>query len=127
MALRQKKVHINVLELPIVLAVELWGPLLENHCIMFFSDNMATVCVIYKLTAKDDLMMSVMRRLALAAMTYIIMFKSEHILGKNNITAGYLSRFQVRQARQVAPWLAEVPLTIPEELLPWDTRWTYKA
>ena len=44
-----KNVHIAFLELfPIVAALEIWGKLLANHCILFLSDNIAVVEVINK-------------------------------------------------------------------------------
>jgi hypothetical protein len=33
---------------PIILALEIWGSLWKNHCILFFTDNEALVSVINK-------------------------------------------------------------------------------
>ena len=64
-----KKYHIAFLELfPIVAALELWGNLLANHCVLFLSDNIAVVEVINKQTAKDQDLMILVRRLMICAM-----------------------------------------------------------
>jgi hypothetical protein len=38
---------------PIVIAVEIWGQVMANKKVCFFSDNMAVVQVINKQTGKD--------------------------------------------------------------------------
>ena len=49
-----KTFNITILEFfPIVLALEIWGPLMRNKCIVFFSDNQAVVEIINKQTSKD--------------------------------------------------------------------------
>ena len=46
--------HITVMEMyPITAAVETWGHYLQNHCILFFSDNQAVVDIINKLSSKE--------------------------------------------------------------------------
>ena len=49
-----KKFNITILELfPIVLEIEIWGSLMRDKCIVFFSDNQAVVEIINKQTFKD--------------------------------------------------------------------------
>ncbi|MES9881498.1 MAG: reverse transcriptase domain-containing protein [Sedimenticola sp.] len=110
--------HINILELfPIVLAVQIWGHKLENHKIMFHSDNEATVHVLNKTTCKDPIMMRLVRRLVLLSMKHNILFRAVHVPGKANKVADFLSRFQFQAAFQCAPQLQRVPLKLPPEML----------
>lgn len=49
-----KQFNITILEFfPIVLAIEIWGPLMRDKCIVFFSDNQAVVEIINRQTSKD--------------------------------------------------------------------------
>jgi len=49
-----KTLNIMTLEFyPIILSVEIWGPLWKNHAILLFTDNEALVSVINKQTSKS--------------------------------------------------------------------------
>ena len=110
--------HINILELfPIVLAVEIWGEKMSNQRILFLSDNEATVFVLNKMSSKDPVMMKLVRRLVVAAMRHNIMFCSKHVPGKTNYVADNLSRFQLQEANQWAPWLDRDQCTLPTAFL----------
>ena len=102
---------------PIVLSLEIWGDHLKNGKIMFHSDNMAVVEIINKQTCKDKVLMRLVRRLVIAALTYNIVFRAKHIKGKTNVIADYLSRSQFQKARALAPWLAPHQTAIPDHLL----------
>ncbi|XP_062618317.1 uncharacterized protein LOC134279921 [Saccostrea cucullata] len=78
--------------LPIVVAVETWGESLANSSILFYSDNMAVVNIINKISSKDVPVMHLVRRLVLACLRFNILFKAEHIPGKLNILPDLLSR-----------------------------------
>ena len=83
---------------------------------MFLSDNEATVHVINNMTSRDKIMMRLAGRLVVAAMRFNIVFWSEHILGKTNTVVDFLSRFKVQEARMCAPYLAQFPCAIPDNL-----------
>jgi hypothetical protein len=42
---------------PIVLSLLLWGDLMKNQCIIFFTDNAALVDIINKTTSQDPMVM----------------------------------------------------------------------
>lgn len=110
--------HIAVKELfPIVLALEIWGVALADKKILFMTDNMAIVHVINKQTCKDKVLMKLVRRLVLAALSHNILFKAKHIPGKNNTLADHLSRFKFQEAFQIAPHLNLTQIDIPRNLL----------
>lgn len=113
-----KDLHITVKELfPIVLAIDIWGPLLSNHKILFLTDNAAVAAIINKTSSKDKIIMTLVRRLVLSALKYNIHFRSKHIPGKTNIVCDRLSRFSFQEAFQIAPWLSPTPVTVPSHLL----------
>ena len=103
---------------PITLAFEMWGKSLSNHKILIKSDNMAVVNIINSQTSRDPQVMLYLRRLVLVTLQYNIMIKAEHIPGKLNLVADYLSRYLLQEAREVAPWLNQQPSPIPKHLAP---------
>ena len=113
-----KELHITVKELfPIVLAVEIWGHILSNHKVLFFTDNMAVSDTINKTSSKDKILMKLVRRLVLASLKFNIHFRVKHIAGKTNTVYDLLSRFSFQEARRLAPWLSQNPISIPQHLL----------
>jgi hypothetical protein len=111
--------HISVLEMyPIILALELWGHLLVNKCIVFHCDNSAVVAIVIKQTASDKNIMPLVRRLVITTMTRNILFVAKHIPGVHNVVADKISRFQLAEARRIAPWLEIAPCRVPHHLRP---------
>ena len=97
-----KDVNIAIKELlPIVLAVQLWGSILANKRILFFTDNEAIVHIINKQSSKDSKIMNLVRSLVTASLINNINFMSKHIPGKYNIIADHLSRSQVTKANEL--------------------------
>lgn len=114
--LAQSQIAIKEL-FPIVLALEIWGPLLANKKLLFMTDNMAIVHAINKQTCKEKGLMKLIRRLVLGALTHNILFKAKHIAGKSNTLADHLSRFKFQEAFQIAPHLHHTQTVVPKDLL----------
>ena len=114
-----KTFNITILEFfPIVLASEIWGPLMRNKCIVFFSDNQAVVEIINKQTSKDRSIMVLLRHFVLSTLKYNILFHAKHIASCINRKSDALSRLQVEKFRLLAP-SADPQLTpVPGGLLP---------
>lgn len=87
---------------PVLVALDIWGPLLVNKRILLFCDNMGVVQVINNLSAKSPPVVKVMRHLVFLALKYNIWLRARHIPGCQNNLADALSRFQLDQFR----WLA---------------------
>ena len=90
-----KVMNIMTLEFyPIILALEIWGGLLKNRCILFFTDNEALVSVINKQSSKYCDIMIMVRHLVLKCLQFNILFRAKHIhvAGKRNVLADFLSR-----------------------------------
>lgn len=102
---------------PIVLALEFWGPDLKNSKVLFMTDNEAVAAVINKQSSKDKILMKLIRRLVVSALTNNIYFRAKHIPGKQNVVADRLSRLQFQEAFQIAPWLNPVPSQLADHLL----------
>jgi len=115
-----KSFHISALEFyPIVLSVMLWGNMMRNQRITFFTDNEALVHVINKCSCRDQTLMAFVRKLVLACLQYNILFRAKHVPGVHNEIADSLSRLQIDRFRCIAPPIMErSPTSIPLHLLP---------
>ena len=101
---------------PVVIALETWGHLIKNQCICFHIDNMAVVHILNKQSARDPLMM-VLVRFVLAAMKFNILFKAVHIPTHLNISCDALSRFQMERFRQASPQADVAPRPLAKDVL----------
>ena len=115
-----KKLNIVVLEFfPIVLIVYLWGHLMQNQRILFYTDNAALVKIINKTTSQDPTVMIFVRRLVLACLKLIILFRAKHVPGAKNTLADALSRLQVSKFRKLVSAGVQIyPSVILAQLLP---------
>ncbi|WAR13641.1 hypothetical protein MAR_027821 [Mya arenaria] len=71
---------------PLVLALELWGSLLQNKCIVS-NQKMKP--------SKDKHLMKLVRRFVVKTLQHNVLCRAEHIPGSHNILADFLSRDQV--------------------------------
>lgn len=101
---------------PIVIALELWGPLMANKRVKFWSDNTAVVTIINKQTSRCPMIMQLVRKFVLLSLKLNIVFKACYIEGVLNGIADSLSRFQNQRFRQLAPEADSVMTPLP--------RWT---
>lgn len=112
-----RQLNITLLELyPIVVAVSVWGHLWKNHCVRFFTDNLALVYILNRQTSKDKQIMKLVRKLVLACLKHNILFKSSHVEGCKNVLADALSRLQVDEFRRLSPGSKAHPTPVPKEL-----------
>ena len=101
---------------PIVLAIDTWGPLLQNKCITLHSDNYAVVYILNKQTTKNACVMHLVRRFVISCMKYNLLIKAVHVPGKFNQLPDALSRFQIAKSHSLAPWMDEKPTPVPNHL-----------
>ena len=102
---------------PVVIALEAWGHLIKNHCICFHIDNLAVVNILNKQSAKDPVMMILVRRFVLASMKFNILFKAIHISTHLNVSCDALSRFQMERFREASPKADIAPWPLPKDIL----------
>ena len=75
-----KTFNTALLELfPILLAVHVWGSLMTDKRIIFFSDNAAVVDIVNKQTSKHKDIMALLRDLVLSCLRYNILFQAHYI------------------------------------------------
>ena len=114
-----RNLNITLLELyPIVLAINVWGHLWKNHCVRFYTDNLALVYILNRNTSKDKDIMRLVRCLVLACLRYNVLFQSAHVSGSKNVLADTLSRLQVQEFQRLSPTSRRSPTVIPATLLP---------
>ena len=115
-----KSLNITILEFyPIVISVILWGELMRNQRIIFFTDNAALVDIINKTSSRDATIMVFVRRLVLTCLKYNILFRARHVPGIHNELADSLSRLQVSKFKQLAPvGVHSLPTLLPYHLQP---------
>ena len=106
--------NITFLEfVPIIMALEAWGPQLRNKCIEFHTDNKALSYVINKQSSKEDLVHTYVRKLVLSALSYNILVKAVYIPGEYNILSDSLSRLQIARFLSLHPTADKFPTKVP--------------
>ncbi len=107
---------------PVFISFQLWINYFSNSNVVFYTDNISVVSILQTHTSSDKTIMIMLRRLVTLAMLHNVVFTSRHIRGKYNVIADALSRFQLRKARQWAPWLRCKPVDVPTTSLPWPMK-----
>ena len=111
--------NVAALELyPIMAAVHVWGDAWANKSVCFFTDNEALVPIINNQTSREPRIMALLRPLVLACLRFNINFAARHIPGRINTLADKLSRLQVDEFRQLAPWAKVNPVEVPYSVSP---------
>jgi hypothetical protein len=98
---------------PIVIAVEIWGQVMANKKVCFFSDNMAVVQVINKQTGKDRNLMKLLRRFIVHCLKLNILFRAKHVPGIDNVLSDKLSRLQIAEFHRLVPQMDQFPVEVP--------------
>ena len=62
--------------------------------------------------------MMLVRKLVIQSMIDNFQMKASHIPGVENVLADKLSRLQVESFKNLAPWAARQPITVPPEIMP---------
>ena len=122
---KQQKPSISLLELfAIVIAVDMWAPMLQGKQIRLHSDNEATVFCLNKKSSKNRKCMYLLRHLTLTCMQFQIYVTVQHYQGKRNILADALSRGKIQSFCQLSE--TTHPMSCNLTLLPaslWPISW----
>ena len=102
---------------PILALIGTFGSKLENHSILFHSDNEGVVEIINKQTSssKKPVIMNIVRPLVLLLMQHNILLMSCHIPGIRNKLCDAISRFQVTPSLLRHHNMNNVPSVIPDQ------------
>ncbi len=116
-----EKVNIAVKEfVPVYLSYRMWFSGTIDSRLLFHVDNESVVYMINNQTSNVDCILKMMRNMVLVGMKNNVQFQSQHIRGKDNLTADFLSRLQTAKAFQQSPGLQQVQDQIPPEWKIWD-------
>jgi len=102
---------------PIVLSVAVWGPMLARRTVLFQCDNMSVVSALQKGSAKDVIVMQLLRSLWFFVAHHDIELTCEHIKGAANSTADHLSRCNMSHFFSLNPQASPLPTPLPPSLL----------
>lgn len=98
---------------PIVLALNLWRPLLNNrNC-----DNQAVVSIVNKQSSESKSSIHLLRLLVSVCLQQNIIFKAVHVPGVKNKIVDSLSCFQITKFRSLVPTTDRNPTPIPADVL----------
>ena len=98
---------------PVVLAMAIWGHMLQNKKIIFNIDNMALVEILNSQTSKSKRIMYLMRPFVLYTLKNNTIFRGKHIKGQFNEIADAISRQQWCRFKRLAPEAKADPQEIP--------------
>ena len=102
---------------PIVISCAIWGPILSRKSVLFKCDNTGVVAAIKKGSAREPLVMHLLRTLWFFVAHFDICINIEHIPGVRNEVADMLSRDNMQQFFTLNPQADLIPTGIPMELL----------
>ena len=103
---------------PIMVALCLYGHLMRDHRVLFHTDNKGAMFVINKQSSRGQAIMTLVRKLVLAALSFNIQFSATFIEGATNITADKISRLQITPGDLVQSGLRPEPDLVPDYLQP---------
>ena len=110
--------HIAAKEMvPVVIAIAVWGADWPSQPVLVHSDNMAVVCAISSGSAKDPLLMHLLRCLHFFLAHFDISLTASHIAGVHNTAADALSRNNLPRFFQCLPQANQCPVPVPSSLM----------
>lgn len=96
--------NLTLLELfPIIVALELWSPILANKQVCFYTDNLGVVHCISRLSSSSLPVLALLRHMVLRCLQHNIWFRARHVPGVDNHIADALSRFRWQEFRELLP------------------------
>ena len=102
---------------PIFLSCAVWGPRMARKSICFQCDNTGVVAAIKKGSAKEEVVMHLLRALWFFCAHFDIAITIEQLPGAQNCTADQLSRYNMHSFFFAKPQADLLPTPLPPELL----------
>lgn len=116
---------------PIVISCAVWGPHMSKRKVLFQCDNMSVVSAVQKGSAKEPVVMHLLRSLWFFVAFFDIDLNIEHIAGVNNCAADMLSRNNMSEFLLSFPQVSRFPTALPQPLFqilsPQELDWTSPA
>ncbi len=99
-----QKVDISAKEMvPIVLAAAIWGREWHRHHVVFYSDNAAVAAVIQQRSARDPLLLHLLRCLNFYAAHFQFRYTAKHVPRVLNVAANAISRDKITLFQSLVP------------------------
>ena len=102
---------------PIILSTAVWGPQIQGSQVHYQCDNSSVVAALSKGSAKETVVMQLLRCLWFFIAHYDIHISCEHIAGSKNIAADHLSRNNLSSFFSSSPQASPTPTPLPSSLL----------
>ena len=102
---------------PIVMACAVWGPRLSKMNVLFHCDNASVVVSINKGSARQDVVMHLLRSMWFFTAHYDMHVSAAHIQGAANCAADCISRGNMSSFFSMNPQAQPAPTRLPEPLL----------
>lgn len=116
---KSKRINIEFLELyPVWVLLETFKEELRDSNVICHIDNSAIVYIVNKLTAKDPLIMLLIRKIVIICFLYNIQVKAEFIQGSLNKFADMVSRGRWRDFKESHPAGGASPVPVKSLCLP---------
>ena len=119
---------INYLELfAMTVAISAWIHLLKNRRVTVFCDNMSVVQMVNNNSSNCKNCMVLIRIIVINCLTHNVKLHVNHVAGKNNIYADWLSRLEYKKfrqhARKIGRSFSNSPTQVSEDLWPMEKLW----
>ena len=101
---------------PLLVAILIWGEVIQNKKILFKCDNQSVVNIVNNQSSKSDKIMVLVRAFTLHCLKWNIMFKAEYVPGIDNTLADSLSRLQIERFRRLHPTADPEPKALPDHV-----------
>ena len=102
---------------PVILCCAVWGPQLSKKHVLLLCDNSSVVQAINKGSAKQDIVMHLLRSLWFFVAHFNMHMSAVHVPGTNNSTADCLSRDNMLLFFSLNPQAQRFPTPLPQSLL----------
>ena len=114
-----QQLNIAILEFfPLYVLISVYGHLMKNSIIIFYTDNMAVCEIVKKCLSKEKIIVYFLRKLVLQLLIHNIDLRAEHVPGKSNTLCDKLSRFQITEDLLREHNMNAIPDDLPSDLTP---------
>ena len=102
---------------PVILCCAVWGPQLSKKQVLLQCDNSSVVQAINKGSAKQDIVMHLLRSLWFFVAHFNMHMSAVHVPGTTNYTADCLTRDNMLLLFSLNPQAQRLPKPLPQSLL----------
>ena len=101
-----------------MVALCMYGHLMRNHRVMFHTDNQGTMYIVNKQSSQSPIIMTLVRKLVPAALSFNVRFSASYIEGHSNFLADKITWLQATDSDLKLYGMNMVPDLVPQSLQP---------